>query len=151
MDSERKTSKTRLKSFEGMWLMTRPSGAIACAQFVNGKLLIPYSFGDQGKLTGHYYDCRVVGETLLSRFEQFDSAVSGVLFLNPGANETLKGGRWSGNKVPQTILKGVAGLFELFSAMEPTVWVWMQQKERPEWAERYFREDWPNKDVTDPE
>jgi hypothetical protein len=79
-------------AFEGMWLVSKPTGAVACAKTINGKLLIPQSFSEEKKLAGHYYDCQVIEKTLFCRFEHFDSAVAGVLFLTAAPNETLKGG-----------------------------------------------------------
>jgi hypothetical protein len=139
------TSAASFQPFEGMWLATRPAGAVACAKVVNRESLIPYSFGGEGKLTGHYYNCRVAGTTLVSRFEQFDSAVSGVLLLAIAPNETLKGGRWLDEQVPEVVREDIFCLSESLPGMLSTVWIRMSGVETPEWAERYFREPWPNK------
>lgn len=112
---------------------------------VNGKLLIPYPFSEEKKLAGHYYDCRVLGKALYCCFEHFDSAVAGVLFLAVGPNETLKGGRWMNNQVPEIIRKDIFRLSESLPGMQPIVWVCILKKETPERADKYFREDWPNK------
>src|SRR5437016_3067010 len=146
-DSGRESRSTKLQLFEGMWLATKPSGAVACAKVVGGRLLIPYSFGGEGKLTGHYYDCRVVGDSLLCRFEHFDSANSGVLLLNVGPNETLKGGRWTIDQIPETVRRDISLLSESVQGMQAVIWVRMLKSEIPEWASRYFREDWPNKSL----
>jgi hypothetical protein len=132
-------------AFEGMWLATKPSGLVACAKVINGKLLIPYSFGRGEKLTGHYYDCRVVGEKIFCRFEQFDSAVAGVVFLAVAPNETLKGGRWMNDKISEAVRRDISCLSESLPDMQLTVWVRIPNKETPQWAEKYFNEDWPNK------
>jgi len=113
-------------------------------RLIKDNLLIPYSLDGEKKLTGHYYDCRVVGKTLFCRFEQFDSAVGGLLFLNPAPNETLKGGRWLNNKAPDIAKQDISALSESLPGMRPVVWVRMK-KETPRWAEKYFAEDWPNK------
>lgn len=128
-----------------MWLATKPAGAVACARMVNGKLLIPYSFGGQGKLTGHHYDCRIVGETLYCRFEHFDSANSGVLYLGVGPNETLKGGRWLNDQISEAVQRDISLLTESTPGMQSVVWVRMLKPKMPSWAAKYFREEWPNK------
>jgi len=128
-----------------MWLATKPSGAVVCAKMINGELLIPYSFSEEEKLVGHYYGCRVAGKTLFCRFEHFDSAVAGVLFLTVGPNETLKGGRWMNNQVPEVVQEDIFRLSDSLPGMQPVVWIRILKKETPGWAEKYFREDWPNK------
>jgi len=145
IDSGQTGNAAKFRPFEGMWLTTKPSGAVACAKMVNGKFLIPYSFSEGKKLAGHYYDCRVMGKTLYCCFEHFDSAIAGVLFLTVGPNETLKGGRWMNNQVPEIIRKDIFRLSESLPGMQPIVWVRILKKETPEWADKYFREDWPNK------
>jgi hypothetical protein len=145
IDSVSEGAVTQFRPFEGIWLATVPSGTVACAKVFNGKLLIPYSFGGEGKLTGHYFDCRVIGGTLYSRFEQFDSARSGVLLLTVGSNETLKGGRWMNEQVSEAVRQDISRLSESLPKMQRTVWIRVLKAETPEWAEKYFREDWPNK------
>ena len=130
--------------FEGFWLASKPSGALAYSKVINKKLLIPYSSGDKGKLTGHYYDCQVVGKTLFCRFEQFDSASIGVLFLDFVSNETLSGGRWLNSQIPEVVRENVSSLSKSLPGMQPVTWVRMNKK-APAWAEKYFVEDWPNK------
>jgi hypothetical protein len=145
MEFEQMAIETNLKPLEGTWLITKPAGSLACARAVGGKLLVPYSFGGEGKLTGHYYDCQVVDETLFCRFEQFDSAYSGVLFLTIGPNGTLTGGRWTNDKVPQSVQENISVLSESLPEMQPTVWIRVLKTEVPEWAKKYFRDEWPNK------
>jgi hypothetical protein len=142
---EHERLREQLQPFEGMWLMTKPSGAIACAKSFGANLLVPYSFGNEGKLSGHYYDFRIVGQTLFGRFEPFDSTQGGFIFLGVGQNQTLKGGRWLNDQVPESVKRDVLKLTEFLPEMEPVVWLRMPQAETPGWAERYFREDWPNK------
>lgn len=106
---------------------------------------MPYSFGGEGKLSGHYFDCCVVRGLLFCRFEHFDSATSGALFLDVGPNETLRGGRWTSNQLPEALQQDISLLSDSVPGMQPLVWVRMLRPEVPEWAARYFREDWPNK------
>ena len=131
------------RPFEGMWLATRPAGAVACAKFTGGRLLIPYSFSGMAKLAGHHYDCRVTGNTLVCRFEQFDTAVAGVLLLATGPNHTLVGCRWMNEQVPDAIRENLSNLTESLPGMESTVWLRMSGSVMPSWAEKYFKDDWP--------
>lgn len=145
IDSGQITSDARFQPFEGMWLATKPSGAVVCAKIINGKLLIPHSFSEEQKLAGHYYDCRVIQKTLFCRFEHFDSAIAGVLFLTAAANETLKGGRWMNNQISESVRQDISCLSEALPGMQPVVWIRTLNKQTPHWAEKYFHEDWPNK------
>jgi hypothetical protein len=133
------TTGNLFHQFEGFWVATRPSGAVAIAKVINEKLLIPYSYG-QGKLSGHYYDCRVVELPLFCRFEPFDSALKGVMFLELISDETLKGGRWLNDTAPDVIRKDIVSLSESVPGMQPVVWVRMKKK-IPQWAEKYFIDD----------
>lgn len=128
--------------FEGMWL-TSPSGAVACSKVINGRLLIPYSHGNDGKLTGHYFDCRVVAETLFCRFERFDSNEQGVLFLKIAPNFTLKGGWWLNQHVSQAVLQDITKLSAEMPQMKQSVWILMPKETTRPWAEKYFNADPP--------
>ena len=144
-DSRSPASAAKLHPFAGMWLATHPSGAVACAKVINGELLIPCAFGGEGKLTGHYYNCRVIGETLFSRFEQSDSASNGFRLRNVAPNETLKGGRWMGQQVTEAIRQDISGLSGSLPGMQHPVWGRILSQEPPDWAKKYFLEDWPKK------
>jgi len=144
-DFGRTVNSQNLKPFEGMWLLTKPSGAVACAKVVNGQLLIPVSFGGNGKLTGHFYNCQIIEQTLFCRFEQFDSAISGVSLLTVGTNDKLTGGRWMNDQIPEDVRRDISSLSESLPGMQPVVWVRILNADTPLWAEKYFSEDWPNK------
>src|SRR5476651_2594376 len=89
-----------LKLFEGAWLCS-PSGNTAYAKVVNEKLLIPYSRSEESKLAGHYFNCGLVGNKLVCRFERFEPFAAGVLFLKLGPNRTLVGGWWLNENLPK--------------------------------------------------
>lgn len=145
IDSGEGKSADRFRPFEGMWLATNPSAAIVCAKVIKSRLLIPYSFGNPERLTGHHYDCQVVGEILYCRFENFDSANAGVMFLSVGPNYTLKGGRWANNQISEADRQDFSRWSESLPGMRPVVWIHCPKRETPHWAEKYFQEDWPNK------
>jgi hypothetical protein len=125
--------------------MTNPSGAAGCAKVISGEPLIPNTFGNEGKITGHYYASRLVDRTLCGWFEQFDTNISGAFLLTIGPNETLKGRRWMINEVPDGIRQDISHLSESLPGFQESVWIRVLKANRPEWAERYFREDWPRK------
>jgi hypothetical protein len=143
--SDESSNAIAFQPFEGMWLASYPAGAIYCARTVGGQLLVPYSFGNPEKLTGHYFDCRVVGGKLYCRFEHFDSAQAGVMFLTVGPNHTLQGGRWNNDQLSETDQKDFSRWSAALPGMKAVTWIRILNKPIPDWAERYFREDWPNK------
>ena len=133
------------RPFEGLWITTKSPGDLACAKTVNGKLLIPYSRDGSAKPIGHYYDCIAIEKTLYCRFEHFDSAFAGILFLAIGPNETLKGGQWRNNQISETARQNISCWSESLPGMQPIVWIRVLNRETPVWAEKYFEQDWPNK------
>jgi hypothetical protein len=145
IDLSKPNSGAGFEPFQGLWLVSKPSGAIACAKVDDEKLLIPYSFGGGGKLTGHYFDCKAKERTLFCCFESFDSAVGGVMFLTLAPNETLKGGRWMNNEISEKGRQDASFWSESLPDMQPVTWVRIRNQEIPEWAKKYFGEDWPNK------
>ena len=134
--------------FEGLWLTTTPSASVAYAKIINHSLSIPYSSGDEPKLLGHYFDCSVIDQTLFARFEQFDSAKTGAIFLRPGPNGTLKGGRWMMDQLPKDVQNDISQVSEDTPGMKKIVWIRILKTPTPEWAEKYFREEWPNKPIS---
>jgi hypothetical protein len=99
------TKNALFRQFEGLWLMS-PSGIVACAKVVNGQLLIPHSKNNEGsKLAGHYFDCRVVGKTLFSRFERLD-------FYAQEKDAALGGEIFSGRPAMDCIVKNLSLKFD---------------------------------------
>jgi hypothetical protein len=134
----------KFSPFEGMWLVAKPYLAETYAKVMDGRLLIPYS-SDERRLTGHYFDCRVINATLYCRFEHFDSARSGVTFLAVGSNGTLRGGRWTSDRLTETDLENPSRWSIELPGMQAAVWIRILNKKTPAWAEKYFHDDWPNK------
>ena len=145
-DSSESGNEIRFRPFEGMWLLRKyPTGALACGRMFNGEFLITFSLSEQKKAVGHCYDCQVVDGKLLCRFEHFDSATSGVLCLAAGPNQTLTGGRWLKDQIPDPILQNISTLSDSLPGKQEVVWIRIVDKEVPAWAQKYFTEDWPNK------
>jgi hypothetical protein len=121
------------------------SGNRAYAKLVNGELLIPYSRSEESKLAGHYFNCRVVGNKLVCRFECFEPYKSGVLFLKLGPNHTLKGGWWLNKNIPKAVQDDVSKISEDLPEMVHCVWILMPKAKIPKWAGEYFAKDAPGK------
>ncbi len=145
IDSEQVAGTAEFHPFEGMRLTTKSPGDMACAKFINGKLLIPYSRDGIGKPIGHYYDCKVIEGTLHCRFEHFDSAHAGVLFLSVGPNHTPRGGPWTNQHLTEADRQDCSRWTKSLPRMKPVVWVRILKQAIPVWAEKYFQEGWPKK------
>ncbi len=81
-----------LAIFQGIWVSS--SGGTYCARLVDGELYIPYCYRGDFQLTGHYYNCRMVGATMFGRFKWFNSSISGYCFLNIESKNMATGGWW---------------------------------------------------------
>lgn len=129
-----------LRLFEGAWLAS-PSARKCYAKVVKGKLLIPYSRSEENKLAGHYFNCRVVGNKLICRFEHFEPYTAGVLLLRLGPNRTLIGGWWLNDNLPKAIQDDVSQISDNLPEMVRCVWVLMPKAKIPAWAKDYFLKD----------
>ncbi len=129
-----------LKLFEGAWVSS-PSGNRCYAKVVKGRLLIPYSRSEENKLAGHYFNCCLVGNKLVCRFERFDPYAAGVLFLKLGPNRTLMGGWWLNENLPESIQNDISQISDNLPEMVRSVWVLMPKAKTPAWAKEYFLKD----------
>jgi hypothetical protein len=129
-----------LRLFEGTWLMS-PSGNVAYAKVVKGQLLIPYSRSEESKLSGHYFNCHLVANRLLCRFERFEPYAAGILFLRLGPNHTLRGGWCLNENLPQEYQKDVSMICETSPKVVRCVWIRKLNAEVPDWAKEYFAKD----------
>ena len=129
-----------LRLFKGAWVLS-PSGNRAYAKVVKGELLIPYSRSEESKLTGHYFNCRIVGNKLVCCFERFEPYLSGVAFLKLGPNRTLKGGWWLSKNIPKAIQDDISQISENLPEMVQFVWILMPKAKIPKWAREYFAKD----------
>jgi hypothetical protein len=133
-----------LRLFEGTWLSS-PSGKRAYAKVVKGQLLVPYSSSEVSKLEGHYFNCRIVANQLICRFERFEPYTSGVLLLKLGPNRTLRGGWWLNANVPREVQDDIYEISENLPGMVCCVWILMPKLRVPKWAREYFAKDTPQK------
>jgi len=96
-----------LRAFQGVW-RDRESRSVFYVRIVNGDLVIPYCYGGFQGLTGHLYNCRVIGRTLFSRFEWFESPISGYMFLRSESYVQINGGWWYKEDVPQDVINDIS-------------------------------------------
>ena len=128
-----------LRLFEGVWL--GQSGNIAYAKMVEGQLLIPYSRSEESKLAGHYFNCNLISNKLVCRFERFEPYYPGVLFLKLGSNHTLQGGLWLNENLPQEFQKDISLIPDDFPKMVRCVWIRMPKAKIPAWVKEYYAKD----------
>jgi hypothetical protein len=127
-----------LELFEGTW-MAHPSGSLLCARLINGELVVPYSYGNQAMLTGHYYNVRLIGKNLFARFQWLtDSRISGYAMVKVESRDRLVGGWWYSDDVPEEISKDITRIHHHMPGMNEMVLERVHLPELPSWAEEYF-------------
>lgn len=128
-----------LEEFEGIWQSS--SGGTYCARVISGHLFIPYCYSGSNRLTGHYFDCTAVGETLLGRFEWigYDLEISGFTYLQLTEPSIIEGGWWYSHDVSFELRHNFSQLNASIPRMNTVTWKKISNgKSFPEWAERYF-------------
>lgn len=129
-----------LKFFEGVW-RNKSTGSTYYGRVVDGELFMPYCYHGDSYLTGHYYNLRVIGETLVGRFEWLDeSEVSGYALQKVESENKLVGGWWYAQDVPKEMLNDVSRIDMSIPMMKKSI---LERgapiKRFPRWAEEYFR------------
>lgn len=126
-----------LTGFQGIWKSS--SGSACCARIVNGQLYIPYSYHDDGHLTGHYYQCTVVNDSMFGRFKWFDSHISGYAYFKVVNANKITGGWWYSEDVPMEIRGDILRIDDSLPDMNEFTWTRNKhRKDFPKWAEKYF-------------
>ncbi|MDQ3805572.1 MAG: hypothetical protein M3416_17300 [Acidobacteriota bacterium] len=128
-----------LRRFEGIW--KRKDGTTHCMRVIGGKLAVAYCYMDDSHLTGHFYNCTLIGTTLFARFEWFARPVSGLIFFKKKSSNFMTGGWWYSHDVPPGLLKDISRVDESVPGM---VRVDARRSRAsgpfPPWAEMYFKE-----------
>jgi hypothetical protein len=129
-----------LEFLEGIWT-NEETGSTYCARIVDGELFMPYSYHGDKALTGHYYNLKLIGETLFGRFKWFNSNdIFGYTFLKIESQNKLVGGWWSGLDLPREVLNDISRMNPSIPDMVESILVRNPNTERfPSWAEEYFR------------
>jgi hypothetical protein len=129
-----------LKFFEGMW-RNKATGSTYYARVVNGELFMPYCYHGNTHLKGHYYNLRVIGETLVGRFEWlYGSRISGYALQKVESKNKLVGGWWYSQDVPDEVLNDLSRIDISVPGMNESILERDARIKRfPQWAEEYFR------------
>jgi hypothetical protein len=135
--------KVTLEFFEGCWT-SDAVGSTYYARVIDGELFMPYCYGGDSDLTGHFYNLRVVGETLVGRFEWFDSLITGYALNKVVSPSLLAGAWWYAEDIPKEALKDalidVSRINMSLPRKNEITFHRSTPKQFPEWAEDYFRE-----------
>jgi hypothetical protein len=127
-----------ISDFQGIWYGS-PIHGVYCARVIDGELLVPYALGLLTEVTGHLYNCRVLGDRLFCRFAWFDSDVAGLVALKIGPTRTLIGGWWYAQDLPRRVLRDIDQLHESNPGMNAIVLEKADSQAKfPYWAEEYF-------------
>lgn len=142
-EKEKVLAKTQkdldLKFFEGVWRNILTDSTFY-ARVVNGELLLPYCYRGNSELTGHYYNCKAIGETLFSRFEWLNGGISGYAFFRVESENRLVGGWWYSEDVPLEIMNDVSRISDSIPRMKKSILERYTKIEKlPSWAEEYFK------------
>lgn len=132
-----KEDTERLASYQGMWRSS--TGGTYCARLVAGRLYIPYCYAGNDELTAHYFNCRMVGDTLFGRFEWFDHPISGYAFYKLGSRGRAIGGWWYAEDVPGDVQWDISRIDDSLPGMVKSTWQRVNGNPTfPLWAETYF-------------
>lgn len=130
-----------LKLLEGVW-KAEQRHSIYCARLMeNGELLVPYSYGNSADLTGHYFNVRLIGDSLFARFAWLNSPeISGYALLRVESINRLVGGWWYSEDVPEEMLRDLTRIDHSLPRMNKLVLNRTPLQDLPWWAEEYFKE-----------
>jgi hypothetical protein len=137
IDQSTAVGQQLLKEFQGIWESS--SGGTYCARLVDDRLYIPYSYSGLEELTGHYYQCTAVGNSIFGRFRWFESHISGYAAIKIENNYLAKGGWWFSDNVPPELRSDISRIDDSLPQMNELTWTKNKGKKRfPKWAEEYF-------------
>ena len=90
-------------------------------------------------LTGHFYQCNVVGNSFFGRFRWFDQPISGYAFVKVESGNQASGGWWHSEDVPSEIRRDISRIDDSLPSMRATIWRRNRRRKKfPKWAEEYF-------------
>jgi len=125
--------------FEGIWC-DESDGTILYAKIINDELLMPYLYTNDPHCSAHYYNCKLIGNTLFARFEWFSENISGYTVLKIESEDELVGGWWYSRDVPEEIRRNISLMSETIPGMVPVRWKRIKEKRsEPKWIREYFK------------
>ncbi|MEM9493636.1 MAG: serine/threonine-protein kinase, partial [Myxococcota bacterium] len=129
-----KDGAAQLADLQGVW--RADSGTVACAKVSKNELLIPYSYEDDGHLTGVLHHCRVTNNWLVSRFTWIDGSASGYGYFYLAADGRLVGG-WTTIRL-QHLPESIEAL-QALPKVSSVTWTRIGLVDQfPPWAHNYF-------------
>ncbi len=132
-------SEYNLEFFEGIW-QEKQLGTILYAKIINNELSMPYLFSNNPLCPAHYYNCKLIGNTLFARFEWDSGDISGYTFLKIESEDELVGGWWFSEDIPQEIRNNIFLISEKIPGMVPIDWKRIKEKKtEPKWIREYFK------------
>ena len=136
-DQEIKISTNNTSFFEGIW--ESASGSRCYARMVDGELYIPYCYKGDSELSAHYYNCRMIGNTMFGRFQWFVRPISGYSFFKIENIDAASCGWWYSQDLPNHFRDNISQLNELIPRMNNQEWKRVKGKKKfPKWVEAYF-------------
>jgi hypothetical protein len=148
------SERLTLEFFEGAWI-SEPEGSTYYARVVDGELFMPYCYGGDASLTGHYYNLRVVGETLVGRFEWLKgSSISGYAMNKVVSDDLLTGAWWYAQDLPKEVLReALHDVSKITMTLPRKNEISFHRSPNPnrfpKWAEDYFRNGLYKRDRTE--
>jgi hypothetical protein len=131
--------KFTLHFFEGAWTSV-PTGSMYYARVVDDELYMPYCYGADKELTGHYFNLRVIDDTLVGRFQWLNgSGISGYALNKVKSHDLLSGAWWYAEDVPDEILGDVSKIHLRLPRKNTITFHRLPNREFPDWAEEYFQ------------
>jgi hypothetical protein len=124
-----------LMGLEGAWL-DKQSGSHVYASVVDGDLIAPYCFNGDSRLTGIFYDWKLVGEYWFVRFKWLYNAVSGFSFMRQESRDLLTGAWWDNYDVMEINLSAPPPI----KSGAQSTWERRTVTEYPEWAAQFIAE-----------
>lgn len=133
-----KESLDGLDFVEGAW--QADSGSHLYARIVQGQLLMPYCYGGNDYLTGHFYNFRRIGKNIFARFQWLGgSEISGYAQWEIKSQDDLVGGWWYAKGVPDEVVYDITCITHSMPGIHPYELHRTLGKSFPKWAEDYFQ------------
>ena len=129
-----------IEFFKGVW-EDESDGSILYAQVIDNELFMPYLYENDPDCPAHYFNCKLIGNTLFARFEWAEERdISGYAFFNIESEDMLIGGWWYDRNVPQEIRNNIALISKTIPGMESMAWKRVKEKKiEPKWIQEYFK------------